>query len=96
MKSLSDKDMDRVMGQYLEIPDLSTIIHILSKLYIKNGDRVDNILKRITSNEGMGILFMLMGTDEKAQLSELCKYMRETNVANDVVEQIELVFGLRI
>lgn len=88
--------MERVMGQYLEIPDLSIIIQILSKMYIKNGDRVDNILKRIISNDGIGILFMLMGNDEKTQLSELCKYMRDTNVAKDVVEHIELVFGLRI
>lgn len=88
--------MERVMGQYLEIPDLSTIIHILTKMYIKNGDRVDNILKRIAANDGMRISFMLMGNDEKTQLSELCKYMRETNVAKDVVEHIEIVFGLRI
>lgn len=84
------------MGQYLDMADLTTIIHILSKMYIKNGERVDHILKRITSNEGMRISFLLMGNDEKMELNELCKYMRETNVAKDVVEHIELEFGLRI
>lgn len=96
LKSLTDQDIERIMGQYLEISDLSTIIHILSKMYIKNGERVDHILKRITSDKRIRISFLLMGDEEKTELNELCKYMRETNVAKDVVEHIELEFGLRI
>lgn len=84
------------MGQYLDMSDLSIIIHILSKMYIKNGDRVDHILKRIIANDGMRISFMLLGNEEKIELNELCKYMREKNVEKDVVEHIELEFGLRI
>lgn len=96
LKSLSDKDIDRIMGQYLDMSDLSVIIHVLSKMYTKNKDPVDLILKRIVSNDGMRISFLLMGDEEKAELNELCKYMRETNVAKDVVERIEVEFGLRI